>query len=221
MSFLNSLKSIALSAGKRVGRQVLNDVIDSATKIITGSASSRRNSARAPKKTSTTGKPAKNQKIGTRKGGAASPGFPGKNDNAIEYNVALYGLPDFEYRPQNDDAPDPGEVVWTWVPYEENNGQGKDRPVLVLADLDEHVIFAQITSQDHDVDADQEARWNRYWMDIGSGAWDSKGRPSEVRINRLMIVHQDKIRREGAQLDKSIFNDVVKTITEFYTNQTH
>src|ERR1700750_2374783 len=35
--------------------------------------------------------------------------------------------------PQTHGAPDPGEVVWTWVPFEENDGRGKDRPVLVVA----------------------------------------------------------------------------------------
>lgn len=215
MSLFNSLKNIALTTGRRVGRQVLNDVIDSATKKMTGSSSAG-NRSDGLRRDSRTRKPAKN--MTARMGGATSASFPGRNDDAIEYDVTRYGLPDFAYRPENDDAPDPGEIVWTWVPYEENNGQGKDRPVLVLAELGEHVIFAQTTSKDHDRDAAQEARWNRYWMDIGSGAWDSKGRPSEVRINRLMIVHHDRIRREGARLDQSIFHQVIKAITEFYTN---
>jgi hypothetical protein len=37
------------------------------------------------------------------------------------------------YNPSTDGDPDPGEIVWTWVPYEENDGRGKDRPVLVVA----------------------------------------------------------------------------------------
>ena len=36
----------------------------------------------------------------------------------------------FDYRPRRDGKPDPGEVVWAWVPFEENDGRGKDRPVL-------------------------------------------------------------------------------------------
>ena len=35
-------------------------------------------------------------------------------------------------RPERDGEPDPGEVVWAWVPYEDDPSQGKDRPVLVL-----------------------------------------------------------------------------------------
>ena len=38
-----------------------------------------------------------------------------------------------EYAPEIDGEPDPGEVVWGWVPYEDDPSQGKDRPVLVLA----------------------------------------------------------------------------------------
>ena len=39
---------------------------------------------------------------------------------------------DIEYSPVVDGRPDPGEVVWAWVPYEDDPSRGKDRPVLVL-----------------------------------------------------------------------------------------
>ncbi len=41
-------------------------------------------------------------------------------------------LPRFHYAPKANGKPDPGEVVWAWVPYEEDPSQGKDRPVLVI-----------------------------------------------------------------------------------------
>lgn len=37
------------------------------------------------------------------------------------------------WQPKRDGLPDPGEVVWAWVPFEEDPSQGKDRPVLVVA----------------------------------------------------------------------------------------
>ena len=37
------------------------------------------------------------------------------------------------YAPEVDGEPDPGEVVWGWVPYEDDPQQGKDRPVLLIA----------------------------------------------------------------------------------------
>ncbi len=36
------------------------------------------------------------------------------------------------YSPNLDGRADPGEIVWTWVTYEEDPTRGKDRPVLVV-----------------------------------------------------------------------------------------
>ena len=114
------------------------------------------------------------------------------------------------YAPELDGLPDPGEVVWAWVPYEDDPAQGKDRPVLVLAFAGEDDLLAlQLTSKDHDRDAAQEASWGRHWMDVGAGAWDREGRPSEVRLDRLLVLPQREVRREGAALDRSVFDAVV------------
>ena len=92
------------------------------------------------------------------------------------------------YAPERDGEPDPGEVVWAWVPYEDDPSRGKDRPVLVLdADPDaDGWVGLMLSSQDHDRDAEDEARWGRHWMDVGTGGWDSQVRPSEVRLDRLV-----------------------------------
>jgi len=116
------------------------------------------------------------------------------------------------YRPELDGEPDPGEIVWSWVPYEEDHSQGKDRPVLIVGNDGPWLLALQLTSQDHDKDAEQEARAGRRWMDIGSGAWDASGRPSEVRLNRVIRIHPDAVRREGAILDKAIFDRVVAAL---------
>ena len=67
-----------------------------------------------------------------------------------------------------------------------------------------------LSSQDHDRDAEDEARWGRHWMDVGTGGWDSQGRPSEVRLDRLIRLERDGVRREGAALDETIFDAVVE-----------
>ena len=52
------------------------------------------------------------------------------------------------YSPSTDGAPDPGEMVWTWVPFEERDGRGKDRPVLVVAaERGGTYLAVQLTSQ--------------------------------------------------------------------------
>ncbi len=116
------------------------------------------------------------------------------------------------YSPEIDGEPDPGEVVWAWVPYEDDPSQGKDRPVLVVArhSADEALLIClYLTSKDHDRDAEQEARAGREWMDVGTGGWDSRGRPSEVRLDRVLLLPESEVRREGAALERSIFDDVV------------
>ena len=118
------------------------------------------------------------------------------------------------YAPEADGQPDPGEVVWAWVPYEDDPTQGKDRPVLLLdtdGDTDgDGWVGLMMSSQDHDRDAEDEARHGRHWMDVGTGAWDSLGRPSEVRLDRLIRLRLADVRREGAALDETVFRDVAE-----------
>jgi hypothetical protein len=113
------------------------------------------------------------------------------------------------YAPRPDGHPDPGEIVWGWVPYDEGDGRGKDRPVLVIGRRGPDLLALQLSSKDHDRDAADEARWGRYWTDIGTGAWDSRGRPSEVRLDRLLVMDPARVRREGAALDRARFDRVV------------
>lgn len=113
------------------------------------------------------------------------------------------------YAPDLDGEPDPGEVVWAWVPYEDDPAQGKDRPVLVIGRQGRTLLALQLTSQDHDLDAEDEARWGRHWMDIGTGDWDHERRPSEVRLDRVLRLEEHKVRREGAVLDKTVFDQVI------------
>jgi hypothetical protein len=119
------------------------------------------------------------------------------------------GPVDVEYRPHADGRPDPGEIVWAWVPYDEGDGRGKDRPVLVVGRRTGDLLGLQLTSKDHDRDAADEARYGRVWFDIGSGAWDPRGRPSEVRLDRLLVLDPDAVRREGAALDRARFDRVI------------
>lgn len=114
------------------------------------------------------------------------------------------------YAPEIDGEPDPGEVVWAWVAYEDDPAQGKDRPVLVLRAEGDGWVGLYLSSQDHDRDAADEAAHGRYWMDVGAGAWDSQGRPSEVRLDRLVPLVRDGVRREGAALDEELFDQVVE-----------
>jgi hypothetical protein len=113
------------------------------------------------------------------------------------------------YQPDVDGDPDAGEVIWTWVPYAERDGRGKDRPVLVIGRQDDSRVFAvRLTSKSHDGDRD--------FLEIGAGAWDSLGRPSWVDIDQLYSVHRDGMRREAAALDRDRFALVADALHRRY-----
>jgi hypothetical protein len=117
-----------------------------------------------------------------------------------------------EYAPRSDGRADPGEVVWAWVPYEEDHSRGKDRPVLVVATDGPWLLGLMLTSRDHDRDAADEARSGRVWVDVGAGAWDARGRPSEVRVDRVLRLDPGAVRREGAALDRARYGEVAAAV---------
>jgi hypothetical protein len=121
-------------------------------------------------------------------------------------------LPDMTYEGADNGRVDPGEIVWTWVPYEEDRTQGKDRPVLVIGREGPWLVALQLTSQDHDRDAEVQRRAGREWVDIGWGPWDGRRRPSEVRVNRLIRVDPQAVRREGAILPRARYEQVVAAV---------
>jgi hypothetical protein len=123
---------------------------------------------------------------------------------------------DTAYEPNPDGEPDPGEVVWAWVAYEDDPAQGKDRPVLLVGRDGDDLLGLQLTSKDHDRDAEDEARHGRYWMDVGSGDWDRERRDSEVRLDRLLRMAASEVRREGAALDRTVFDAVVAAAREHH-----
>lgn len=120
------------------------------------------------------------------------------------------GVPDVRYAPHPDGLADPGEVVWAWVPFAEDHRRGKDRPVLIVGRDGSFLLGLMLTSKDHDRDAAEEARHGRFWLDLGSGGWDAQRRPSEVRLDRIIRLRPEEVRREGATLPRAEFDRVAE-----------
>ncbi|MER6091934.1 type II toxin-antitoxin system PemK/MazF family toxin [Streptomyces bluensis] len=122
-----------------------------------------------------------------------------------------------EYSPAHDGDPDPGEIVWTWVPFEENDGRGKDRPVLVVAREPSGTLLAvQLSSKRRDAGRAGGSKGAREWVPIGSGPWDRSGRESWVDVDRVLRLHETGMRREACALDRMRFNSVVHRLRERY-----
>jgi PemK-like protein. len=167
-----------------------------------------RDSLRKSERHRPSGRPAGGERPSTAR---AQPAHP-----ASAYPGDYSGAPTMTYAPKPDGKPDPGEIVWGWVPFEEDHSQGKDRPVLLVGRDGRWLLALMLTSKDHDRDAEQERRAGRLWCDIGTGDWDPTRRPSEVRVNRVIRLSEETIRREGAVLPRDRFDAVAAALRAAY-----
>ena len=114
------------------------------------------------------------------------------------------------YAPDLDGRADPGEVVWTWVVYEDDPTKGKDRPVLVVGRDRSTLLGLMLSSQAHH-------SHDPSWVHVGAGTWDYEGRPSWVRLDRVLDVPEESIRREGAIMDRVTFEIVAARLRTEYS----
>ena len=112
-----------------------------------------------------------------------------------------------EYTPSLDGDPDPGEVVWAWVPYEDDPTQGKDRPIVVVGRNRKGLVGIALTSKRRDHEPQ---------VPVGTGPWDREGRPSYAKLDRLIPLNAREVRREGAILDRPRFDDVIEGLRRLH-----
>ncbi len=117
----------------------------------------------------------------------------------------------FEYNPHLDGDADPGEVVWTWVPWEEDPTQGKDRPVVIIGRRDDAMLVGvPLTSKQHDYEPQ---------VFVGTGQWDREGRGSYAKLDRVLDVDPGQVRREGSILDRRHFDEIVTTLRRIQSSK--
>ena len=102
---------------------------------------------------------------------------------------------------------DPGEVVWTWVPYEDDPSQGKDRPVVIIGRAGP--TWPACRSRRRTITVTTRSR-------SAPGAWDRSGRPSFAKVDQLITVDPTAVRREGSALARGHFDDVVAGVARFH-----
>jgi len=115
------------------------------------------------------------------------------------------------YRPDRDGDPDPGEVVWCWVPFADDPGRGKDRPVIVMGHVEyfPELLVVQLSSQ-------ERHRGEPGWIGVGTGRWDAKRRDSYADVKRPLAVAITAVRREGGTLPKDRFDEVAAELRHRY-----
>ena len=92
------------------------------------------------------------------------------------------------------------------MPYEDDPAQGKDRPVVIVGRYDDGDLAAvALTSKVH-----PELHAER--VPVGTGDWDRERRPSFAKVERVLHVRADDVRREGAALARDRWDDVVAAV---------
>ncbi|GLW93700.1 hypothetical protein Aglo03_45160 [Actinokineospora globicatena] len=114
------------------------------------------------------------------------------------------------YAPDLDGDADPGEIVWAWVPYEDDPERGKDRPLLVVGRTGSSLRALMLSSKPPRPHEEDDS------LELGSGAWDRNGRVSYLRLDRLFGLGEHDIRREGSVLDRERFELVADTLRTRY-----
>jgi PemK-like, MazF-like toxin of type II toxin-antitoxin system len=112
-----------------------------------------------------------------------------------------------EYVPHLDGDPDPGEVVWTWVPFEDDPTLGKDRPVIIIGRHGDDLSGVALTSK---------AKVRDDYVEVGTGDWDRRGRTSYAKVDRLLDIDPDDVRREGSILNRRQFDEVVDAVSRLH-----
>jgi hypothetical protein len=113
---------------------------------------------------------------------------------------------EIQYTPQLDGDPDPGEVVWTWVPFEEDATLGKDRPVVIIGRRGDVLSGVALTTKNHGDGT----------VEVGTGEWDSRHRTSYAKVDRLLDINADAVRREGAILNRRQFDEVIDAVVRLH-----
>jgi hypothetical protein len=141
------------------------------------------------------------------KGGRRANGAPDAPAPVTTGSRSTKAAVTIEYSPSLDGDPDPGEVVWTWVPYEEDPTQGKDRPVAIIGRRNGNLVGIPLTTKRDDREAQ---------VQVGRGDWDPDRRVSYARIWRLLEIDEAKMRREGAVLERERFDDIIEAVDDYY-----
>ena len=113
------------------------------------------------------------------------------------------------YAPDMDGQTDPGEVVWAPVMLEGDAEKSRERAVVVVGRHKQILLGALISTHARHADSP-------HWLFIGSGAWDPEGRPSWVRLDKILEVPESGIRRSGAMMPRRRFDRIAARLRSDY-----
>ncbi|MEJ5919363.1 MULTISPECIES: type II toxin-antitoxin system PemK/MazF family toxin [unclassified Corynebacterium] len=113
------------------------------------------------------------------------------------------------YSPDMDGQTESGEVVRVHVQIDGDHQPIHERSAVVLG-RDRHALLGALISTREEHANDPK------WLFIGTGAWDPQGRPSWVRIDRILIIPESGIRRSGTFMPRRRFDRIASRLRSDY-----
>ncbi|QCB28994.1 PemK-like protein [Corynebacterium endometrii] len=113
------------------------------------------------------------------------------------------------FSPDIDGQADSGEVVWVWAPTDGPDSLPHERAVLVIARNRSNVLGLLISPNP----THEEEDW---WLEIGSGEWDETGRQCWVRLDRVLEISEEDVRRRGILFPQRRFERIANRLRMVY-----
>src|SRR5699024_8039630 len=101
------------------------------------------------------------------------------------------------------------EVVWVWAPTEGPSSPPTDRAILLVGRTRSTVLGLLISP--NSTHADDDAR-----LAIGSGEWDDSRRQCWVRLDRVLEVSEEQVRRRGILFPERRFERIANRLRQKY-----
>ncbi len=113
------------------------------------------------------------------------------------------------FAPDLDGQADSGEVVWVWVPGDAPTAPPQERAILVIGRT-RTTVFGLLISPNPDHATEE------WWLEIGAGEWDERGRQCWVRLDRVLEVPEEQIRRQGTLFPPRRFERIANRLRSVY-----
>lgn len=113
------------------------------------------------------------------------------------------------FAPDMDGQADSGEVVWVWAPCNGTQAPPQERAVLVIGRTRTTVLALLISPNPRHAHED-------HWLEIGSGEWDEQGRPCWIRMDRVLEIPEEQVRRQGTLFPARRFERIANRLRSAY-----
>ncbi|AKE39686.1 PemK-like protein [Corynebacterium camporealensis] len=113
------------------------------------------------------------------------------------------------FAPDIDGQADSGEVVWVWAPSDGKQAPPRERAVLLIGRTHTTVLGLLISANPEHGEEDN-------WLEIGAGEWDESGRQCWIRLDRILEVSEEEVRRQGTLFPERRFQRIANRLRSRY-----